>query len=55
MGHSTSVDELSGGNKHIKEEEPEDEGYICTTTVCGNAVTVTFVFQFPIIISQGGS
>lgn len=25
----------------VKEEESEDEGSICTTTVCGNAATLT--------------
>ncbi|MCJ8744037.1 hypothetical protein PDJAM_G00101700 [Pangasius djambal] len=39
VGHSTPADEQNGENKHLK--EADEEGYICTTTDCGTAVTNT--------------
>lgn len=46
MDHSSPADGQSGGDKLIKEEEP-DEDYICTTTICGNSLTVALSLLKP--------
>ncbi|KAB5540153.1 hypothetical protein PHYPO_G00098540 [Pangasianodon hypophthalmus] len=37
IGQISPVDQQNKGfqSEHIKKEESEDEGYVCTTTVCG--------------------
>ncbi|KAB5540147.1 hypothetical protein PHYPO_G00098480 [Pangasianodon hypophthalmus] len=43
VGHSSTVDEQNEEFQImlVKEEESEDEGSICTATVCGNTATLT--------------
>lgn len=45
VGRRSCADEQRDENKQIKEELNED-GYICTTAVCGNAASVLPLYYF---------